>query len=127
MSYRDPNLAETLKNYDSTAVFLRNFNADNLSMTRFIIGTIAKLDQPKTASQKGRTAMQYYFEKTSAERIREERRAVLSTTPEDIRNMAKMIEDILAQNFYCVYGSETKIRENQKLFNELITIEQPTP
>ena len=124
MSYRDPNLKETLVNYDSTAVYLENFKADKQAMTRYIIGTISRIDQPRTASQKGRTAMQYFLEKTTADMLKNERREILSTTDEDIRGMSKMVGDVLAQNNYCVYGSESKIRENKELFRELITIEK---
>ncbi len=124
MSYRDPNLKETLANYDSTAAYLQNLKAGEQEMTRYIIGTIARTDQPKTASQKGRTAMQYYFEKTTANMLKKERSEILSATAEDLRGMSKMVGDILAQNVYCVYGSEAKIRENKELFREVITIEK---
>jgi len=123
MSYRDPNLKETLQNYDSTSVYLEKFSADQLAMTRYIIGTIAKIDQPKTASMKGRSAMQYYFEKTTPEMLDKERQEILSTTAEDIRGMKKMVADILKQNVWCVYGNESKIMENKDLFRELISIE----
>jgi Zn-dependent M16 (insulinase) family peptidase len=126
MSYRDPNLKETLQNYDSTTVFLKKFNAGETAMTRFIIGTVARLDQPKTASQKGRTAMQCFFEKTTADMLRKERKEILSTTAKDIRGMKKMVGDILAQNTWCVYGNEAKIRENSQLFREMINIESNT-
>jgi Zn-dependent M16 (insulinase) family peptidase len=126
MSYRDPNLKETLQIYDSTTVFLEKFNADETAITRFIIGTIARLDQPKTASQKGRTAMQCFFEKTTSGMLRKERKEILSTTAEDIRGMKKMVGDILAQNTWCVYGNEAKVRENSHLFKELINIDEQT-
>jgi hypothetical protein len=126
MSYRDPNLKETLQNYDATTDFLGKFNGDETAMTRFIIGTIARLDQPKTTSQKGRTAMQCYFEKITADMLRKERQEILSTTAEDIRGMKTMVGDILAQNTWCVYGNEAKIRENSHLFREMINIESTT-
>jgi Zn-dependent M16 (insulinase) family peptidase len=124
MSYRDPNLKETLNNYDSTTVYLDKFKADDLAMTRYIIGTISRIDRPRTPSQKGKLAMQYYFEKTTADMLKKERQEILSTTADDIRNMKNMVGDILKQNTYCVYGSEAKIRENKDLFRELITIEK---
>jgi hypothetical protein len=123
MSYRDPHLRETLDTYDKTPLFLKNFSADEKAMTRFIIGTIARIDQPKTASQKGRTSMQCWFEKITPEMLGKEREEILSTTSEDIRNMKKMVEDILSQNMYCVYGNEDKINENRDLFTELLTLE----
>jgi len=121
-SYRDPNLKETLQNFDSTTVYLGKFKADSTTMTRYIIGTISKLDQPATASGKGNIAMRNYFEKTTADMMNTERKAVLSTSVEDIRNMKKMVQDILAKNEYCVYGSEAKINENKALFDKMIQI-----
>lgn len=124
MSYRDPNLKETLDNYKATPGFLESFQADEQTMTRFIIGTISRIDQPKSASQKGRAAMQYYFEKTTPEMLKQEREDILSTTAEDIKGMSPMVKELLAQDIFCVYGSEAKINENKELFRELITIEK---
>ena len=52
-SYRDPHLKETLNNYNNTVGYLKNFNADDKAMTRYIIGTISGLDRPLTPSGKG--------------------------------------------------------------------------
>src|SRR5690606_15421529 len=62
-SYRDPNLTETLDNYDAAPDFLKAFNVDSTEMTRFIIGTISNIDRPTTASQRGSMAMNNYFTK----------------------------------------------------------------
>ena len=121
-SYRDPNLKETLQNYDSTTVYLGKFKADSTTMTRYIIGTISKLDKPLTPSDKGDLAMTLYFQKTTADMLNNERKAILSTSVEDIRGMKKMVQDVLSQNEYCVYGSEAKINENKTLFNKLIQV-----
>ncbi|MEI7830368.1 MAG: insulinase family protein [Prolixibacteraceae bacterium] len=121
-SYRDPNLKETLQNFDSTTVYLSKFKADSTSMTRYIIGTISNLDQPGTPSDRGGIAMKYYFENTTEDMLNTERKAVLSTTAEDIRSMKKMVQDILQQNEFCVYGSEAKINENKLLFDKIIQI-----
>jgi len=91
-------------------------------MTRYIIGTISRMDGPMTASQKGSRAIRYYFEKTTPEELKAEREAVLSTTPEDIKEMKKMVADILAQNAICVYGNEEKVTENAKLFGKVISL-----
>ena len=39
-------------------------------------------------------------------------------TDEDIKKMKKMIEDILAQEAFCVYGNEEKIESQKKLFKK---------
>jgi len=121
-SYRDPNLKETLENYDATPGFLHDFEADKKAMTRFLIGTISGMDRPLTASQKGDIAIQRYFEKTTIEDIKDERSAVLSTTVQDIKDFEKLVQDILKQNAFCVYGNEQKIKENKDLFLEMVII-----
>lgn len=121
-SYRDPNLKETLAAIDATPGYIRNFNADRDTLTRYILGTISNLDQPKTPSQKGSAAMHYYFEGTTAHMLDKERQEILSIQTEDIRGMADMVEDILKCNNYCIYGNEGKIMEHAELFDGLIRI-----
>jgi len=124
-SYRDPNLKETLENYKATVDYLRNFDADEKSMTRFIIGTISRIDQPMTPSQKGGRAVSNYFTKRSREEIQKEREEILSTTAKDIRDFARMIGDILEQDAICVYGGAEKIRQNRELFGNVVRVEGP--
>ena len=121
-SYRDPNLKETLKNFDAAPEYLSNFKADDKEMLRYIIGTIARIDRPLTPSQKGNAAVQNYFQKTTKEDQQKERKAVLASTVDDIKNMKKMVEDILAQNAFCVYGNEEKIQSEKTLFKELVKL-----
>jgi len=121
-SYRDPNLKETLENYDNTPNYLDGFKADEKEMTRYIIGTISTIDGPMTASQEGNRAFQYYFEKTTPEWLKSEREAILTTTVDDLKGMKKMVEDVLAQDDICVYGNEQKVEENADLFGEVVNL-----
>ncbi len=121
-SYRDPNLKKTLENYDATPEFLHAFEAGEKAMTRFLIGTISGMDRPMTASQKGDIAIRRYFEKTTLDDMKNERSAVLSTTVQDIKDFEKLVQDILKQDAFCVYGNEQKIKENKDLFREMINI-----
>jgi Zn-dependent M16 (insulinase) family peptidase len=123
-SYRDPNLKETLENYDNTVGYLDKFEADEKTMTRFIIGTVSRLDQPMNVSDKGNLAFQRYFEKTTPEELKAEREAVLSTTPADIKAMSKLVADILGQDAICVYGNDEKIKANAELFGELVKLDE---
>ncbi|MEJ2542624.1 MAG: hypothetical protein P8Y99_01010 [Calditrichaceae bacterium] len=121
-SYRDPNLKETLKNYDATPEYLTSFEADDTEMVLYIIGTISRIDRPLTPSQKGNVAVQNYFQKTTREDQQKDREAILATTVEDIKSMKKMVEDILTQDAFCVYGNEEKIQSEKKLFKELVQL-----
>jgi len=123
-SYRDPNLKETLDNYNATPNYLHTFEADQKTMTRYIIGTIANLDQPLTPSQKGDQAVRYFFEKTSQQQLQQDRTAVLTVTAQDIKNMEKLVTDILSKQTYCVYGNEEKIQSQKNLFEKLVPLSQ---
>jgi Zn-dependent M16 (insulinase) family peptidase len=125
-SYRDPNLKETLENYRSTVEYLRKFEADQKSMTRYIIGTIARIDQPMTPSQKGAQAASTYFTKRKKEDLQRDRDAILTTTAEDIREFSEMIQKILDQNAICVYGNAEKINQEKELFDNIIKLEKNT-
>jgi hypothetical protein len=121
-SYRDPNLTETLDNYDAAPDFLKAFNVDSTEMTRFIIGTISNIDRPTTASQRGSMAMNNYFTKRTKAELEAERHAVLTTTVEDIRDYEVMMADVLAQDVFCVYGNDQKIKDNKDLFMEIKSV-----
>ncbi len=123
-SYRDPNLRKTLQNYAATPAFLHDFDADEAEMTRFIIGAIARIDQPLTPSEKGGVAVRRYFEKTTHDKIQRDRDAMLATTAADIRAMEKMVSDILAQKAWCVYGNEEKLKSESDLFNKIVKLIQ---
>ena len=123
-SYRDPNLKETLINYDGVPGYLTSFESDVQGMTRYIIGTIAGMDTPLTPSQKGDRAVTYYLSKTTPEELQQDRDAVLATTADDIRGFATMMQDVLNQKAYCVYGNAEKIEKEKNLFEHLVKLEK---
>ncbi|NQV16110.1 peptidase, partial [bacterium] len=122
-SYRDPNLSSTLENYANTPKFLNSLDLDETEMTRFIIGTIAGLDRPHTPSQKGNISVNRYFSKVTQTELQEERNAVLSTTLKDVKAFEKMVSDIIEASPICVYGNEDKLKQNDALFEKLITLD----
>lgn len=123
-SYRDPNLTGTLENYDKTTEFLGAFNADSSAMTRFIIGTIAGLDNLTTPSQRGDIAFSNYFRNITAADLQKERDEVLTTTAADIRDMAGFINEVLSKDVICVFGNNDIIKSNGSIFGKLITLEK---
>lgn len=123
-SYRDPNLKESIENYDATPIFLETFEPEEQEMTRFIIGTIAKIDGPTTASQRGSSAVNNYFENITKEEVQAERDAILSTTVEDIREFKTLIQDVLDENIVCVYGNDKKIEENEEIFDTIFHVSE---
>ncbi|MCO5572009.1 hypothetical protein L7F22_025760 [Adiantum nelumboides] len=55
LSYRDPNLLETLDIYDKAVEFLRELELDDDSLTKAIIGTIGDVDSYQLPDAKGYT------------------------------------------------------------------------
>jgi len=123
-SYRDPNLKETLVNYDSAVSYLNNFKADDETMLGYIIGAISNIDKPLTPSQKGSIAYRNYFTKWTKEKNQKDRDDLLSTNVEDIKQMSKMIADFLGQDNFCVYGNKEKIEANKDVFNNIMNTEK---
>ncbi|SDK76276.1 insulinase family protein [Natronincola ferrireducens] len=121
-SYRDPNLDKTLKVYDEAHKYISEFSTDEREMTKYIIGTISKIDAPLTASMKGQEATAYYISQISQEDIQRERDEVLRTKPEDIKNLARLIKDVMEKNYYCVLGNEGKIQANKHIFKNLVEV-----
>lgn len=121
-SYRDPNLKETLGVYDETPDYVRGFEADEREMTKYIIGTISRLDSPLSPQMKGEKAAVQYITHVKHEDIQRERDEVLSTNPEALRSFESLIKDSMKQNYLCVLGNEEKINQNKDVFNNLVKV-----
>jgi len=122
-SYRDPNLSETLENYAGTPDFLNSLELSEDELTRFIIGTISRMDRPLTSSQKGNIAVTNYFTKANQAELQAERDAVLSTSLDDVKRYEKMVSEILNNSKICVYGNEEALKKNKTLFSKLIPLD----
>lgn len=120
VSYRDPNLGETLKIYDELEGYLRNFEVDNRELIKYIIGTISNVDMPLTPSMKGEAAVEYYIRNISYEDIQRERDQILKAKQEDIRQLGLLVGDCMKKDRYCTLGNEAKLKQNKELFDELV-------
>jgi presequence protease len=120
ISYRDPNLSQTLKTYMQSPEFVANFTANEKEMTQFIIGAISDLDQPLSESARGSKSFSNYFMQLDAAYFQKERDEVLATSVEDLKAYSKMIADVLKQNVICVYGNSEIIEQNKDAFKSLI-------
>ena len=119
VSYRDPNLKNTLEIYKGVTEYLRNFDVSDRDMTKFIIGTISNMDQPMTPAIKGDRSMNLYMNHVTEEMIRKERLEVLHATQQDIRNLADIVEKVLQADQICVIGNEDKIEQEKEIFTEV--------
>ncbi|MDE7297583.1 MAG: insulinase family protein [Lachnospiraceae bacterium] len=116
VSYRDPNLAETIDVFDHAWEYLRDFDADEREMTKLIIGTLGDTDTPLTPQMVGERSFSLYMAGVPFETLQKRRDERLAACPEDIRAYAPMYKKLMEQDCLCVVGSETKVAENKELF-----------
>ncbi len=119
VSYRDPNLGQTIDVYRQAADFIGAYEADERTLTQYIIGTFSNLDMPLTASGKGRRSRDAYMRGITIEMIQKERDEVMDVTAEDIRSLAAYIRAFMEDDFLCVVGSEQKIKAEADKFMKL--------
>ena len=122
ISYRDPNLEKTIDVYEKVTEYLRNFEADDRDMNKYIIGTISNIDRPMNPSAKGTHSMNLYMNHVTEEMIKKEREEILNAGQEEIRALADVVAAMLAADQLCVIGSEEKIEEQKALFGEVRTL-----
>ena len=119
VSYRDPNLSDTLDVYDRIPEYIKSFSPDERDMTKYIIGTFSALDTPMNPEAKGSRSLSAYLEGITYEQIQKERNEILNAQPEDIRRLADLVEAVLKKNSICVIGNENMIKESAGLFENV--------
>lgn len=121
-SYRDPNLGHSIDAYNALADYLDDFNVSDREMTKYVIGTLSRIDIPLTPSLRGDKAMNRYFTGTTQEAAQARRDQLLQTTAADIRALAPLIRAVMKDNNVCVMGNEAKIRQEANWFGQLISL-----
>mmetsp|Transcript_64393 Transcript_64393/g.112423 ORF Transcript_64393/g.112423 Transcript_64393/m.112423 type:complete len:1091 (+) Transcript_64393:80-3352(+) len=111
LSYRDPNLADTLSIYDRAADVLEE-EAANLSdedLLTAIIGTVGGLDRPMTADTKGYVSMVRHLTGETTEDRQRWRNEVIDTSKEDLLEYAKKLRAVKASGSTVVFGSQAAL------------------
>ncbi len=108
-SYRDPNILDTLENYDGSGSFLRALDVNGDELSKAIIGTIGDLDSYQLPDAKGYTSMMRCLtgvDDAYRQRIRDE---VLATSADDFHAFADVLDRVAEQGVIAVLGSEEAI------------------
>ncbi|CAL1410083.1 unnamed protein product [Linum trigynum] len=94
LSWRDPNLLNTLDIYDATGDFLRELELDNDTLTKSIIGTIGNVDSYQLPDAKGYNSMLRYLRGVTEEERQQRREEILSTSLKNFREFADAIDAV---------------------------------
>ena len=117
VSYRDPHLKRTWDVFEDLPDELRRLELSERELRQYIIGAINAIDQPLTPRSRGIRSLVLYLSGVTQEMLDQEREEILSTTQEDLRAMADVVEDVLRQGYACTIGSEAKVREHADMFD----------
>lgn len=119
VSYRDPKLMETYDIYKNARNYVASFDADNRTMTKYIIGAISNMDVPMEPSAKGEFSFGAYLAGITEEMLQKERDEVLSCTQETIRGLEPIVAAVANQGLICAIGNEDKMKEAKENFYEV--------
>lgn len=115
LSYRDPNLLETLDVYDQTAGFLRDLKLSDDELTKAIIGAIGDLDPHLLPDAKGYTSMLRHLTGYTDEMRQQYRDEVLGTTAKHFNEFANAVAAIADRGHVVVIGgAEAVAKANQE-------------
>lgn len=116
VSYRDPNLQNTIDVYENAADYIAHFEADERTMTQYIIGAVSEMDMPMTPAMKGTYSLTGYMTHYPFEQIQKNRDELLAADADTIRGLAEYIRAFMDAECLCVVGNEENIKENKELF-----------
>lgn len=122
VSYRDPNLTETLDVFDEIADYLENLDLSQEELTKSIIGCVGHLDPPLTPDRKGSVSLIEYLTGRTYEAKQKRRDELLATTLQDIKDFAPLFRELSKQGRVCVLGGEEKIKESSSIFDRLVKV-----
>ena len=119
-SYRDPQLAKTVDAYKELADWLENIDIPERELNKYVIGTMSSVDAPLTTSMKLDDVMLTFQKQITKEINQKTRDEILDVTVEDLRALAPIIRDTLANGCICVVGGKQTIEDNKELFNAIV-------
>ena len=119
VSYRDPNLGKTIEIFEKAADAVAAFEADERTMSQYIIGAISNLDMPMNPAAKGLQSLSAYMTGITTPMLQKERDEVLAATPETIRSLADYIRAFMEEDYLCVVGNAQKIKAEEDKFMKI--------
>jgi hypothetical protein len=110
LSYRDPNLLETVEIYDRTTQFLRDLDLNQDELIKSIIGVIGSIDTYRLPDAKGYASMARYLAGDTEEERQRYRDQVLGTTAADFKSFVNVLRWVSDKGRVVVMGSPQAIQ-----------------
>ncbi|HWQ83505.1 MAG TPA: peptidase M16, partial [Anaerolineales bacterium] len=105
-SYRDPNLDQTLTNFDLSSQYLRSLQLSDQELTKAIIGAIGDLDTYQLPDAQGLTALVRYLTGINDEMRQRIRNEVFATTAAHFHQFGEAMAASQAENKIVILGAQ---------------------
>lgn len=111
ISYRDPNLLNTVAAYDDAPGYLRSLDLSQEELTSAIIGTVSDIDAYQLPDAKGFSSMARYLAGITDEMRQQHRDEVLATTSADFNRFGDVLEPLISNGHVVVLGSQDAVEQ----------------
>ena len=122
VSWRDPNLVGTLRNYDGAADYLQKIELSDGELEKAIIGAIGEVDQYQLPDAKGFSQMQRYLIGVTDDMRQKTRDQLLGTTVADFKAFGVRLAEALKKSKIAVVGSPDALAKANEDLDEKIDI-----
>lgn len=123
VSYRDPHIKNTNNVYDKFYNYLNNFNLKQEEIEKYIIGTLASFDMPKSKYLEFLSNILSYYNDITNEDVVMQRNEIISSNIKSIKFVIKNILNYYKQSGYtCISNYEKLNNENNKQYKEVIKL-----
>jgi Zn-dependent M16 (insulinase) family peptidase len=119
VSYRDPNVENTLQVYDDTATFLRETHISNDELEKAIIGAIGDIDAYQLPDAKGWSALVRELSGRDEAWRDQLRVEALATTAEDFAAFAEAADILREQGRIAILGRRERLEQAQEALGTL--------
>ena len=121
-SYRDPNLKNTVRVYDSIGSFVENVKMSEEDLKNFIIGSMNSFDPLLSPEQVGDINLSRFITGLKVEDLEKSKKEALETNLERLNSYGKIFDEAMKKNYLAAFGSENIIRDGENLFKEIKSI-----
>ena len=118
-SYRDPGIDPTLERFGNASEWLSNWDPSEAEMDGYVVSCVASHDSPRKPRQIAATQDATYFSDRPKDWRDRERRAILESTADDIRELAQPLADFDENRRVCVFGSREIIEASGLAFDSV--------
>lgn len=121
-SYRDPNLKNSVRVYDSIGTFVENLKVSDEDLKNFIIGSMNAFDPLLSPEQVGDINLSRFITGLTREDLEKSKKEALETSVEKLNSYGKIFDEAMKKNYLAAFGSESIIRDGENLFKEIKSI-----